>query len=181
MSAVEGTVPDKGYVCPACGYPAMDEPAIGPVFGGWSFEYCPCCEFQFGFTEGNDGHCYGEWRDEWVRDGMQWRSQYPPQPPWFDPSFQVARLWDDTPARPVSLTDEEMDTVFHYVTAAGMAEQVKSLGMGIPRRELTALIDTICRSAHSGPVSALPPGPDRGLLTDVLWKLIQVQQAFERY
>ena len=78
------------YPCPVCGYPDLEEPPWNPVSGA-SYEICPSCGFEFGFTDESEGHSYGEWRARWIGSGMQWWSSSPAPPNW-EPVEQVASL-----------------------------------------------------------------------------------------
>jgi hypothetical protein len=84
------------FVCPACGFPGLDEQPWRAVNDA-SFEICPCCGIQFGFhdwadgKEANRGAIHLEWRRAWIREGMPWRDVYPPPPGW-DPHKQLENL-----------------------------------------------------------------------------------------
>lgn len=64
-------------LCPVCGYdlgfPAWD--GNSP-----SDEICPCCGIQFGYDDAAGGQVqlrreiYENWRENWVSEGMPWRS-----------------------------------------------------------------------------------------------------------
>ena len=61
------------YICPVCGYPELTEP---PRYrGSASFEMCPCCYFQFGYSDDARGFTYEQWRKQWVERGMPWCSK----------------------------------------------------------------------------------------------------------
>lgn len=81
------------YLCPACGYPGLQELPRSPCTGGGSYEICPSCGFEFGVTDDDLGYTYDDWRRRWVADGMPWRSQgiEPPPPDW-DPGRQLLVL-----------------------------------------------------------------------------------------
>lgn len=81
-------------LCPACGF------ELG--FKAWdgelpSFEICPCCQIQFGYTDfaGNDlkRRCifYHDWRQKWAEEGLPWRGSRPPPTNW-DPYAQLAYI-----------------------------------------------------------------------------------------
>ncbi|MBK8093887.1 MAG: hypothetical protein IPK32_18395 [Verrucomicrobiaceae bacterium] len=60
--------------CPVCGYDDLAEPARNRT-GGASMEICPCCGFQFGVTDDDDGISYDEFRETWISGGMRWQSK----------------------------------------------------------------------------------------------------------
>ena len=89
------------YFCPVCGYPELDEPPYFENEAG-SFEICPCCFIEFGFTEGGrDGDALRDWiaeyRSAWVAQGMPWRSEsrYSQPPRDWDPSVQILNVKQD--------------------------------------------------------------------------------------
>jgi hypothetical protein len=49
----------SGFVCPIRGYPEMNRSARSQE-GFASFEYCPCCLFQFGYHDDDKGISYDE-------------------------------------------------------------------------------------------------------------------------
>lgn len=68
---------NRRYTCPVCYYPALDEAPYtwckmenGNYIWAPSYEYCPCCGFQFGYhdypdiKEGQD-----RWRQQWILNG----------------------------------------------------------------------------------------------------------------
>ena len=59
------------HTCPVCAYPGLEEPPRSNS-GGGSYEICPCCGFQFGVSDDDDGLTYEVWREHWVADGMLW-------------------------------------------------------------------------------------------------------------
>lgn len=79
------------YTCPACGYPALQEaPYVGREP---SYEICPSCGFQFGFTDDAQGHSAESWRVLWVERGMSWASAATEEPPTgWDPRAQLEGL-----------------------------------------------------------------------------------------
>lgn len=81
-------------LCPVCGF------NLGfPAWAGSSAsdEICPSCGMQFGYDDAAGGNeaariiTYAEWRAQWVRDGMPWRSCRPAPPAW-DPCKQLSRI-----------------------------------------------------------------------------------------
>jgi tetratricopeptide (TPR) repeat protein len=90
---MDDTLPTR-YTCPICGFPGLYQPPFNAA-GDGSFEICPCCGLQFGYT------CLARspWslRQEWLRRGGPWR--HPPAPPDWDPIAQLRRagLHDQPP------------------------------------------------------------------------------------
>ncbi len=83
------------YLCPACGYPNLQEPPRSLRTGGGSYEICASCGFEFGVTDDDLGFTYDEWRRRWVADGTPWTSDGIERPPpdW-DPQAQL-RVFDE--------------------------------------------------------------------------------------
>jgi hypothetical protein len=78
--------------CPVCGYEKLYEPAYSRR-GNPSFEYCPCCVFQFGVTDDDKGYTYEQWRKKWISEGMVWDSLTKTHPPdGWDPVKQLEKL-----------------------------------------------------------------------------------------
>lgn len=83
------------HFCPACGLP-LD-------FAPWdwdlaSFEICPSCGIQFGYTDAAGGawkkrqEVYSSWRAKWVKEGMPWRGAGQAPPKNWNPAEQVWRV-----------------------------------------------------------------------------------------
>ncbi|MES2737504.1 MAG: hypothetical protein V4672_14370 [Verrucomicrobiota bacterium] len=64
---------DPQHSCPVCGFAKLKEPPRS-ASGGPSYEICPACGYQFGVSDDDDEISYDEWREEWVRSGMEWTS-----------------------------------------------------------------------------------------------------------
>jgi hypothetical protein len=79
------------YICPICGYSGLKEPPR-PAYGGGSYEFCPCCDFEFGVTDEDLGVSDGEWRNRWVNEGMHWRSRVEAPPEAWDPAQRMRNL-----------------------------------------------------------------------------------------
>jgi hypothetical protein len=79
------------YVCPACGYPNLEEEPRS-VGGGGSYEICPSCGFQFGVSDDDLGHAYEDWRRRWIDAGMRWNSIGQKRPDDWDPHKNLERL-----------------------------------------------------------------------------------------
>ena len=81
------------FVCPICGFPGLTLPPYR-VGGTPSYEFCECCDFQFGVTDGNEHISHPEWRQKWIDDGMRWdwgRSD-DERPEGWDPVEQLKNL-----------------------------------------------------------------------------------------
>ena len=81
----------SGFVCPACGFPDLDEPPRSPT-GGSSYEICPSCGFEFGVTDDDLGYSYLEWRERWLGSGARWTHGDPPAG--WDPRAQLTNIAD---------------------------------------------------------------------------------------
>jgi hypothetical protein len=80
--------------CPACGF------ALGfPAWNGDSAsdEICPCCFIQFGLDDwrgaaDDQKTIYRKWREQWIAEGMPWRSKGRPRPQHWNARDQLATL-----------------------------------------------------------------------------------------
>ena len=85
------------FVCPVCGYPGLYE---SPYYseGGGSYEICPSCGIQFGYSDGAGGNVdkrrrvHQEWRRRWVERGMPWHGVGRKSPPDWNPQEQLKRV-----------------------------------------------------------------------------------------
>jgi hypothetical protein len=75
--------------CPICGSPDQIAEPRSTTSGGASFEYCPCCEFQFGYHDDDQGYGYSEWRGRWIAQGMPYGSMGERPPPEWNPTAQL--------------------------------------------------------------------------------------------
>jgi hypothetical protein len=82
--------PDPKHPCPVCGWPKLDEPPRSAT-GSASFEICPCCGFQFGVTDDDEGINEAAWRAQWIAGGMQWSSTSRPAPTRWSASRQLTK------------------------------------------------------------------------------------------
>jgi transcription elongation factor Elf1 len=69
---------DKTTICPVCGYDNLKE---GPFdeYGYPTYEICPCCGFEFGFSDESEGNSYESYRTDWIRKGFPWFSGRTPK------------------------------------------------------------------------------------------------------
>lgn len=86
-------------LCPECGF-LLDRPAWSDA--GGSFEICPSCGIQFGYTDaaggdpGRRAQLWLEWRARSTGQGCPWNSVGRMPPAAWDPSEQVARVASGT-------------------------------------------------------------------------------------
>lgn len=84
-------------ICPACGFPSLDE-APWSLDGGGSEEICPSCGIQFGYDDfcGGDAEqrkrFYEDWRLRWVAEGMPWSSLGVSSPNGWNPAEQLKNV-----------------------------------------------------------------------------------------
>jgi hypothetical protein len=78
------------HPCPVCGWPHLHLPPRSES-GGASFELCPCCGFEFGFDDDDEGLTYEAARARWVAAGMPWWSLSRAVPDDWNPAQQLAR------------------------------------------------------------------------------------------
>lgn len=77
--------------CPVCGYPDLDEPPYRntPKGGLGSYEICPSCGFQFGYTDDATHVTHEQWRAQWIAGGMIWDKGRSTPPPNWNPREQL--------------------------------------------------------------------------------------------
>ena len=76
------------HLCPVCGWSHLKHPPRNAT-GGASFEICPCCGFEFGFDDDDQGLTYEEARRRWVEAGRQWWSTSRKAPEGWDAGQQL--------------------------------------------------------------------------------------------
>jgi predicted RNA-binding Zn-ribbon protein involved in translation (DUF1610 family) len=81
----------SGFICPVCGFPELEE-APRTVGGGGSYENCPSCGIEFGWTDEDQGYDYAMWRAKWVSEGMPWDDTDEPPTEGWDPVAQLEAL-----------------------------------------------------------------------------------------
>ena len=81
-------------LCPVCGY---EHPRPTWHGGVPSFEICPCCGIQYGYSDAAGGDeaaramLYRRWRQAWIEGGM--RFKWPErQPKDWEPVAQLQRI-----------------------------------------------------------------------------------------
>lgn len=78
------------HTCPVCGWPELHAPPRS-ASGAPSFELCPCCGFEFGYDDDDQGVTYEQARTRWTAGGMEWWSDSRPAPATWDAARQLAR------------------------------------------------------------------------------------------
>ena len=72
------------YPCPVCGYPSLPNPPID-----MSYEICPSCGTEFGYTDFQRSH--EKLMLAWLRTGPQWFAAWIPAPPLWNGRIQLLR------------------------------------------------------------------------------------------
>lgn len=80
-----------GNTCAACGYRHLEHPQRAPS-GGASYEICPSCGFESGYTDDDQGISYEQWRERWVASGCRWFSASVSRPARWNPLKDVHAL-----------------------------------------------------------------------------------------
>jgi hypothetical protein len=62
------------YICPVCGFDGLKEPPYSQE-NEPSYEICPCCGFEFGFSGENDVEVFTAFRNHWLERGAKWFMQ----------------------------------------------------------------------------------------------------------
>lgn len=80
------------YPCPVCAFPL--EKAPWDDAGRASFEICPSCRIAFGGDDADDSGAsiagaHRRWREQWIADGMPWRSTTVPMPSDWPPAREA--------------------------------------------------------------------------------------------
>ena len=77
------------YVCPVCGYDELTEPPYDDLDlrTSSSFEICPCCGTEFGYTDSNLSH--DALRAQWIMVGMTWHFASHERPKGWEPTAQL--------------------------------------------------------------------------------------------
>lgn len=78
------------FTCTVCGCPELWRPPRSETTGP-SYETCPCCGFQFGYSDALQGISDCEWRWRWIYKGLPWRSRGRLPPPALDRAEQLRR------------------------------------------------------------------------------------------
>ncbi len=87
---------ESKFMCPVCGWVELKKPPRSETTGG-SYEICPCCGFQFGYDDEDQGISDEEWRRRWIAKGMPWFARTRLPPPGWDPLEQLRRLSSANP------------------------------------------------------------------------------------
>lgn len=78
------------YICPVCGFSHLKELAYDEGLG--SLEICPCCDYQFGYDDDDQHITHGEWRQNWIADGMIWDKGRSDPPANWNPREQLMNI-----------------------------------------------------------------------------------------
>jgi hypothetical protein len=140
------------YVCPACGYPGLEDPPRS-ASGAGSLEICPSCSFQFGKSDDDDGWTYAAWRERWIADGMTWDRGSSSPPDGWDPRAQLraVRGCGEPPASERGQTFVEYLAliVVVVVIVAGVVRAAPAIASGVDST-WCAMIGSGC-GAHRAP------------------------------
>ena len=85
------------FICPVCGYPDLEEQPRSDSTGG-SYEICPSCGIQFGYSDEAGGdkdarkELYRRWREEWIKAGMTWDKGRTKPPIGWDAREQLRKI-----------------------------------------------------------------------------------------
>jgi len=55
--------------CLVCGFVGLKEPPYDNN-NYPSYEICPCCGFEYGFSDTSQGYTYKSYREEWILNGF---------------------------------------------------------------------------------------------------------------
>lgn len=83
---------EASYICPACGYPGLFEEPRSES-GGGSYENCPSCGFEYGYTDEDLGFSYEGWRARWIEAGARWQDSSRPAPLGWDATHQLRSVF----------------------------------------------------------------------------------------
>jgi hypothetical protein len=61
----------NNLLCPVCGYPNLDYPAMDPLSGNPSFDICPSCGCEFGYDDATI-QVKDSYRKRWIKNGAVW-------------------------------------------------------------------------------------------------------------
>jgi hypothetical protein len=78
------------HICPVCGYDDLYDPAYDNELG--SLEICRSCNYQFGWSDDDQGYTHEEWRKLWIQKGMLWDEGYSNPPENWDPKKQLLNI-----------------------------------------------------------------------------------------
>lgn len=102
-------------MCPTCGYEGLYEPPRSDS-GSASYEICPCCGFQFGVSDDDEGYSYLAWRQSWINDGMNWFSDSRSKPNDWNPYRQLERAgFDKGPSENKQKIGHDKELTFDFI------------------------------------------------------------------
>jgi hypothetical protein len=73
-------------MCPVCGYRGLEEPAYDE-FNCSSYEICPSCGTQFGYSDAGFSHEHLRYR--WIENGCEWFSSSYSKPEGWSAKIQL--------------------------------------------------------------------------------------------
>jgi hypothetical protein len=79
------------HICAVCGWRHLQQSQRAPS-GGASYEICPACGFEPGFTDDDQGHTLESWREVWVKGGLAWFSKGKEKPADWNPISELHAL-----------------------------------------------------------------------------------------
>ena len=75
--------------CPVCGW-TSDWHRAPYIKGSASFDICPCCRFEYGFSDDLHGYTFELWRWLWIKNGAPFASRQPHEG--YDAATQLAGI-----------------------------------------------------------------------------------------
>lgn len=79
------------YLCPVCGFKDLDKPAYFEN-GEPSYQICRACFYEYGYDDDSEGITHSQWRDQWISEGMPWRSNPKNQPADWNPKKDLETI-----------------------------------------------------------------------------------------
>ncbi|WP_255292082.1 hypothetical protein [Bacillus cereus] len=73
---------DVNFKCLVCGFDELLEPPYDEDEDP-SYEICPCCGFQFGYDDLDQGYTFVKYREKWLDSGAKWFSSARKPNKWF--------------------------------------------------------------------------------------------------
>ena len=80
---------ENAYMCPVCGFAALDEPPYDE-HGYPTYTICPSCGTEFGYDDATTTHA--QLRRKWIDGGMCWWSKTRPAPLGWDAERQIREV-----------------------------------------------------------------------------------------
>jgi hypothetical protein len=166
---------EDGYVCPVCGFPAVQDAPAGLTHAGWSDEFCESCGYQFGV----DRLAFAAWRATWIAAGMPWEARSVGPPDWWNPREHLARLSDEQLVDPIVFSEAEAASIERHVEGARTIALLSHASDGLRRLELTELTDLVSSLIESTRCRGACVQDIRNL-DDALRRLVRTQEVVGR-